>query len=59
MTSNLIDLDHISEKDARYDELFLSVLQSEGKIEPFLDNVFKFLYRRFVITNNIIFYFFF
>jgi hypothetical protein len=53
MTSNLIDLDHISEKDARYDELFLSVLQSEGKIEPFLDNVFKFLYRRFVINNKL------
>ncbi len=54
MTSNLIDLDHISEKDARYDELFLSVLQSEGKIEPFLDNVFKFLYRRFVINNKLV-----
>ena len=57
MTSNLIDLDHINEKDARYDELFLSVLQSEGKIEPFLDNVFKFLYRRFV-TNSSFFIFF-
>lgn len=57
MTSNLIDLDHISEKDARYDELFLSVLQSEGKIEPFLDNVFKFLYRRFVINNKLVFFF--
>jgi len=57
MTSNLIDLDHISEKDARYDELFLSVLQSEGKIEPFLDNVFKFLYRRFVINNKLVYFF--
>lgn len=43
---DLFDLDHLNEKDTRYDELFLSVLQSEGKIEPFIDSVFKFLYRR-------------
>ncbi len=39
-------LDFVSEKEARYEQIFLSVLQNEGKIEPFLDSVFRFLYRR-------------
>ncbi len=39
-------LECLSEKEVRYDDMFLSVLQNEGKIEPFLDSVFKFLYRR-------------
>jgi hypothetical protein len=46
-----LDFENLSEKDARYDEFLLSMLQSEGKIEPFLDNVFKFLYRRFILFN--------
>lgn len=41
-----LDLEHLSPKEAKYDEIFLSILQQEGKIEPFLDVVFKFLYRR-------------
>ena len=45
--SQEIDIDVLSEKESRYDEMFLSILQNEGKIEPFLDCVFKFLYRRF------------
>lgn len=46
MSTDTIDLDHLTENDTRYDEIFLSVLQSQGKIEPFIDCFFKFLYRR-------------
>ena len=35
-----------TEKETRYDELLLSILQNEGKIQPFIDNIFRFLYRR-------------
>lgn len=57
MSSDLLDLDHLSVKDTRYDELFLSVLQNEGKIEPFIDSFFKFLYRRYIIEIlKIVFY---
>lgn len=41
-----ICFDNLSDKETRYDEMFLSILQNEGKIEPFLDTVFRFLYRR-------------
>lgn len=44
----MASFDNLSEKEARYDDIFLSVLQNEGRIEPFLDAVFKFLYRRFI-----------
>ena len=37
---------NISEKDLRYENMYLSVLQNEGKIEHFLDTVFQFLYRK-------------
>lgn len=29
-----------------YDQMFLNILQKEGKIELFLDSVFSFLYRK-------------
>ena len=45
---NDISFESMSEKDARYDEILLSILQNEGKIEPFLDSVFQFLYRRLI-----------
>ncbi|CAF0781724.1 unnamed protein product [Brachionus calyciflorus] len=41
-----LNFENLSPKEAKYDEIFLSILQQEGKIEPFLDSVFKFLYRR-------------
>ncbi|RMZ99880.1 nudC domain-containing 3-like [Brachionus plicatilis] len=40
------DFENLSAKEERYDDIFLSILQQEGKIEPFLDSVFRFLYRR-------------
>ncbi len=40
------NIDVLSEKEKRYDEMFLSMLQNEGKIQPFIDQVFRFLYRR-------------
>lgn len=43
---NKIDIDNLTEDERRYDDMLLSILQREGKIEPFLDVVFKFLYRR-------------
>ena len=43
---NEIDIDNLTEDERRYDDMLLSILQREGKIEPFLDVVFKFLYRR-------------
>ncbi len=39
-------LDVLDEKEARYEQMFLSILQNEAKIEPFIDQFFKFLYRR-------------
>lgn len=42
-------------KDAgKYDSAFLGILQSVGKIEPFMDHIFSFLRTRtdfYVITN--------
>lgn len=40
------NMDFITDDEARYEDMFLSILQREEKIEPFLDKVFKFLYRR-------------
>ena len=45
------DLDYFSEKEVQYDEMLLNILQNEGKIEPFLDVIFKFLYKRFLNTK--------
>lgn len=45
--SDLLQLENLTEDEARFDEMYLSVLQKVGKIEPFLDSVFKFLYRRY------------
>jgi hypothetical protein len=41
-----MNLDYISEDEAKYEEMFLSILQREGNIEPFIDKFFKFLWRR-------------
>ena len=40
------------ENEGRYDDLFSAILQQEGKMEPFLDHAFNFLFRRtdFFIT---------
>ena len=40
------------ENEGRYDDLFGAILQQEGKMEPFFDHVFNFLFRRtdFYIT---------
>jgi hypothetical protein len=46
-----MDGGQLSEKNIRYENMFLSILQNEGKIEPFLDAVFKFLYRRYLIIK--------
>ena len=54
MSTDTIDLDHLTENDTRYDEIFLSVLQSQGKIEPFIDCFFKFLYRRYLLLCLIV-----
>jgi hypothetical protein len=43
---NEIYIDNLTEDERRYDEMLLTILQREGKIEPFLDVIFKFLYRR-------------
>lgn len=40
------NIDILSEKEQRYDEMLLNILQNEGKIQPFIDNIFRFLYRR-------------
>jgi hypothetical protein len=56
MSTDTIDLDHLTENDTRYDEIFLSVLQSQGKIEPFIDCFFKFLYRRYLLLCLIVTY---
>jgi hypothetical protein len=36
----------LSEKEIRYENMLFSILQTEEKIEPFLDSIFKFLSRR-------------
>lgn len=41
-----MDEDKLSEKEIRYENMLLSILQNEEKIEPFLDTIFKFLSRR-------------
>lgn len=41
-----LDLDNLNENDAKYEEIFLGILQKEQKIDNFLECVFKFLYRR-------------
>ena len=46
------NLEYFSEKEAKYDEMLLNILQSEGKIEPFMDVVFKFLYKRLETKTN-------
>jgi len=43
---NDLNMDYFSEKETKYDEMLLNILQSEGQIEPFMDVVFKFLYKR-------------
>jgi hypothetical protein len=40
------NVDFPDAKESRYDEMLLSILQNEGKIQPFLDHVFRFLYRK-------------
>lgn len=40
------NIDIMIDKESRYDEMLLSILQNEGKIQPFIDTVFRFLYRR-------------
>lgn len=44
--NDMDNVDILSEKESRYDEMLLSILKSEGKIQPFIDNIFRFLYRR-------------
>lgn len=48
------NIDNLSEKEVRYESMFLSILQNEGKIEPLIDHFFKFLYRRtdFYLTQE-------
>jgi hypothetical protein len=46
------NIDVLSEKEQRYDEMLLNILQNEGKIQPFIDTVFRFLYRRFNLIFN-------
>ena len=43
-----MDDEKLSEKEIRYENMLLSILQNEEKIEPFLDTIFKFLSRRFL-----------
>jgi hypothetical protein len=39
--------DHqLTEKEKLNENMLLAMLQSEEKIEPFIDSIFKFLYRR-------------
>ena len=45
----------LSVKEERYDDIFLSILQQEGNIEPFLDSVFRFLHKR--LYSTILIYF--
>lgn len=50
-----MNFDALSEKEQRYESMFLSILQNEERIEPFLDAVFKFLYRKtdfFLLQND-------
>ena len=44
---NDLNMDYSNEKEAKYDEMLLNILQSEGQIESFMDVVFKFLYKRY------------
>ncbi len=46
------NIDVLSEKEQRYDEMLLNILQNEGKIQPFIDTVFRFLYRRYTLIFN-------
>ena len=43
-----MDDEKLSEKEIRYENMLLSILQNEEKIEPFLDTIFKFLSRIYV-----------
>ena len=38
--------------DGKYDSAFLGILQNEGKIADFLDQIFSFMYRRFVSRRS-------
>lgn len=40
-------------KEEKYDDIFLSILQQEGNIEPFLDSVFRFLHKRLFLNVSI------
>jgi hypothetical protein len=40
------NLDYFSENEVKYDEMLLNILQNEGKIESFMNVIFKFLYKR-------------
>lgn len=40
------NIDIMTKKESHYDEILLSMLQNEGKIQPFIDQIFRFLYRR-------------
>jgi hypothetical protein len=44
---NDLNMEYSNEKEAKYGEMLLSILQSEGQIESFMDVVFKFLYKRY------------
>ena len=45
-------MDALKEREGKYDDLFGAILQEEGKMEPFFDHLFNFLFRRtdFYIT---------
>ena len=43
--------EQLGEKEIRYENMLLSILQNEERIEPFLDTIFKFLSRRFVLKE--------
>ena len=47
-------MDTLKEREGKYDDLFGAILQEEGKMEPFFDHLFNFLFRRtdFYITMN-------
>lgn len=40
------NIDVLDAKESRYEDMLLSILQNEGKIQPFLDHIFRFLYRK-------------
>ena len=40
------DLDDDSDESSRFDDMLMAILQHKGQIQPFLDTIFKFLYKR-------------